>query len=392
MEIIIIGSGGDYKDGSNAASIHTREIANNLSHSNKVQVVYSGTEKIEGHEKNVKILQIPYIQNSAIRLVFCYIILPFFFLFFFYKNKYSLIYNRFGSLSFSACVASIILKKKFFLEVNGIKEEEIKSTEGPSLIRSIRLSLIKLLESFVVKKSKGVISVTEGIKNVLKSRYNLNENKFIVVSNGVNEEIYKFIPNAKEQLDFSNKKKFIGFVGNLVSWQGVDLAIRALPEIKKTHPNVVLLIIGDGLERRALELLSKQLDVESMLNFVGQQPYEKVPIYISACEFCIAPWTQQRNSEIGLSPLKLYTYFAVGKTVITTFIPSVKEEVQYNKIGKVVEEAKCTQFAESIVYLLNNEELSKEMGERARKFILNNKTWKMSSKKIENFLTRQQTL
>ena len=109
------------------------------------------------------------------------------------------------------------------------------------------------------------------------------------------------------------------YVGNVISWSGLDHAIRALPEILRACPTAKLLIVGDGLPGYLayLRQLVEQLHIRERVHFLGQRPSEELPDLLAGAEIGLA------NSEPVAfrkyaCPLKVIEYMAAGLPVIAT--------------------------------------------------------------------------
>jgi glycosyltransferase involved in cell wall biosynthesis len=74
----------------------------------------------------------------------------------------------------------------------------------------------------------------------------------------------------------------------LAAWKRVDRAIAALPEIVRSLPNALLLVVGDGEERSSLERLSRDLGMADHVRFAGAVPQEDVVRYMRAAEVFLA--------------------------------------------------------------------------------------------------------
>jgi glycosyltransferase involved in cell wall biosynthesis len=106
-------------------------------------------------------------------------------------------------------------------------------------------------------------------------------------------------------------KRLLLFCGRLRQQPGtrLELAIRALPQLVAAHPEVVLVVIGDGERRHDLEQLAVQLGMTAHVRWLG-------PIYE---EPQLAPWFLSAvcfvyPGSIGLSLLHAMGY---GLPVIT---------------------------------------------------------------------------
>ena len=79
-------------------------------------------------------------------------------------------------------------------------------------------------------------------------------------------------------------------VGNISLRDDLDLALRALPEVRQHAPEVKLVIVGtgDGLPR--LRALAKELAVEKMVRFAGFVDHQYAPAYLATADIALYPY------------------------------------------------------------------------------------------------------
>ncbi len=80
---------------------------------------------------------------------------------------------------------------------------------------------------------------------------------------------------------------------------GVEFAIRALPLIAERH-DVEMLIIGDGPERKSLESLASDLDVQKRIQFIGTQAHSEMSMLLSRSELAVFPSLMEATSVAAL--------------------------------------------------------------------------------------------
>ncbi|EMA08265.1 group 1 glycosyl transferase [Haloferax denitrificans ATCC 35960] len=97
---------------------------------------------------------------------------------------------------------------------------------------------------------------------------------------------------------YSNKKALA--LSRLESGKGIELAIKAMPEVLEEHPEAELVIVGDGSLRDDLERLCRKLGVKSHVDFKGRVPHDRVQDFYA-------------NSQVFLS---LQQVSNVGNTLI----------------------------------------------------------------------------
>ncbi len=109
------------------------------------------------------------------------------------------------------------------------------------------------------------------------------------------------------------------YTGNLVSWSGVELAIRAMPGVLRAHPSAQLLLIGSGLpayEHRLKSLVS-ELTLDDAVEFAGSQPYARLPEWLARADVGLATSLPNAYRRYAC-PLKVIEYMASGLPVIAT--------------------------------------------------------------------------
>lgn len=72
-------------------------------------------------------------------------------------------------------------------------------------------------------------------------------------------------------------------------YKGVDVTIRALPTILKTHPNVKYLVVGRGDDQPRLKKLTQQLGIEDKVIFAGFIPTPELVNHYQVCDAYIMP-------------------------------------------------------------------------------------------------------
>ncbi len=75
----------------------------------------------------------------------------------------------------------------------------------------------------------------------------------------------------------------------LARWKRIDRAIDAMPEIVRSLPDALLMVVGDGEERQNLERQAHDLGVESHVRFVGSVQQKDVAHYMRAADVFLAP-------------------------------------------------------------------------------------------------------
>lgn len=146
------------------------------------------------------------------------------------------------------------------------------------------------------------------------------------------------IPNAMDptsQTDRSLRaelrledKMVVGFIGGLSPWFSLPELLESCDRLRRDVPNLHLLLVGDGPQRRRLEGQLEKLGGGGWCTMVGQIPHEQAPRYI-AC-FDVAVIT---NHKWWTSPLKLLEYGAAGVPVVAPRLPSITSMVDDGEVA-----------------------------------------------------------
>lgn len=193
----------------------------------------------------------------------------------------------------------------WIVESNGIFYKEAFSDR-----KSIHLwRLARWHERRTYENADAVVVVSSQLKSLILSDFGLDERKCIVIPNGVDGG--RFAPKQRP----SSERDFVtvGFVGQLIEWQGIDRLLRVLTEL----PGVYVDIVGDGPARSALEALAKDLNLESRVNFYGRLSPDDVVEMMHGFDIGYAGHFAS-DGETYHSPLKLYEYAASGIPIVCT--------------------------------------------------------------------------
>ncbi len=371
-------------------SVHRLELVNNLARLNHEVHIISMRNLSFSTFKTIKCY---YISTEYKPLLYINYAVLFLYLAIF--KQFDAVYTRDPNIGFLACLIFRKLKGNNVIhEVNGIAADEQKLIRDQSrsiiakpiniFTQKINDRILEFMRTYTLKNASFIISVTEGIKKHLIKFYGIDQKRICVIGNGANIEIFKPLDKKTSirKLKLNETNCYVCFSGLLAPWQGVEHLIQAAPLILTKIHNAQFLIIGDGQMKKEWMLLANNLGISDMFIFTGKVPYEQVPLYINASDVCVAPFIVARNAKIGLSPLKMYEYLACGKPVVASNIPGVSDLLDKSGGGIAVTPENSREFADAVINLLQNKDLSKQMGANGRKYVVENHSWASVAKKV----------
>jgi colanic acid/amylovoran biosynthesis glycosyltransferase len=178
------------------------------------------------------------------------------------------------------------------------------------------------------------------------------EERLVVHYTGVDVE--EFEPAREEA-----REPVVLFVGRLVEKKGCEYLIRAMERVQRERPEVSLWVIGDGPLRGPLERLAQER--LRAARFLGGQPPEEVRRRIGRAKvFCVPSVVAESGDAEGFGMVFAEAQ-AMGTPVASFASGGIPEAVSDGETGLLAPERDAAGLAESILALLEDEELWSRM-------------------------------
>jgi len=161
------------------------------------------------------------------------------------------------------------------------------------------------------------------------------------------------------------------FVGTVCEKKGIRQLIQALPIVIEKHPEVHLDVVGrdwhfpDG--RSYIDYLKKNYVDKHLarhITFHGTVPHNRVKQFIDQAEVCVYP------SHMEACPMSWIEALLSAKPFIGSNIGPGKELVIHGKTGLLPNPYKPAEIAESILFMLEHKDKALEIGQAARRHLL----------------------
>lgn len=137
------------------------------------------------------------------------------------------------------------------------------------MIRDIDIILAKFnpINLYTWKRASKILVTTSDTLNKIPKKFH---NKCEIYQTIGIEKINKSDKKIKCK---DNSKKFnILYAGNLLYWKGIYILIEAFFKFSKMYPDCKLSIIGDGKEKKKLELMINEKGLNNKIEFCGKIP------------------------------------------------------------------------------------------------------------------------
>lgn len=152
------------------------------------------------------------------------------------------------------------------------------------------------------------------------------------------------------------EKNTLVFMGHLIEKQGVQLVLKAMPEILKKRQNFIFKVIGAGNYYTQLINLARDLGVESNCRFIGKiNDIHELEEEIAKSCVAIAPYISSLDKwTYYADPGKVKTYIACGVPVMLTDLPWNAQEIEKFKCGVIIQE-KTNDILDKLFFLLDED-------------------------------------
>jgi glycosyltransferase involved in cell wall biosynthesis len=250
-----------------------------------------------------------------------------------------------------AILAARMLTYRVVVQVDGIPYGD-GGTGGNPL-----LSLVKRSVAVAVGRlSAGQLAVTPEIKRLLIRLARVPAERVTVIPNGVDLEF--FTPIAREQaisrLGLDPRLRYLVFCGGLHPWSDFDGMLEAFAEVHREQSDTCLVLVGDGPQRDRVEANAARLGISDSVRVTGMlSSRETVRDYLAAATATLLVYSGDKVGKTSASPIKLTEYLAMGRAVVAFEISGLRELLEDNGAGIVVNGGPSA-MAEALLGLLDD--------------------------------------
>lgn len=217
-------------------------------------------------------------------------------------------------------------------------------------------------ETEVIGCSDAILASCRAEVHQLVELYGADPQRIEIVPPGVDHAF--FSPGeqsgARQALDIGDHPVLL-FVGRIQPLKGVDVAVRALAELTRSHPDAQLLIVGgaSGLEGPAEQVRVRQLvedlRLSGQVRFVPPQPHHLLSTYYRAADVCIVP---SRSESFGLVALEAA---ACGTPVVAADVGGLSTLVDDAITGFLVDSRDPADYAAAARRVLDSPALAADL-------------------------------
>ncbi|MBW2992496.1 glycosyltransferase family 4 protein [Candidatus Woesearchaeota archaeon] len=279
-----------------------------------------------------------------------------------------------GPIGYSTAKWARKMEKPLMAFTHSIEWELVSNAiTGFSLFRKIIEILVKRIAKKVYNKCDLLMVPSQdtaqrirkaGIRTLMKQvNLGIDTNKFRPAANK---------KEAKKSIGISPEKTVISFIGRLGLEKDLITLYRAFIQLLYKYKNIVLLIVGEGLERY------KRMFKREHMVYIG--PRADVEKFYQATDIYVLPSLTETTSLTTMEAM------ASGCAVISTKVGAIPSYVINKYNGMFFRKRNSYVLRKKIEFLMENEELRRKLGENARNTIKAQYSWDKTVEEIKDVL------
>lgn len=225
-------------------------------------------------------------------------------------------------------------------------------------IFTVRSPILRQTVKFVLSNCDACTVVSNGTRIAVENVY--QPKKLELIPMGV--DLTSFSPTNK---DFSIKKNLgliesdpmVLAIGRFAEKKGFKYLLKALPSVVQEFPNLKLVIVGFGPEEERLKQLTRELNLEPNVVFLGKIPNQELPKYYASADVFVCPSIIDSRGDTEGLPVVLMESLASKCPVVASDVGGISDAIINDETGFLIEEKRPDILADKILTLLKDYEL-----------------------------------
>jgi len=239
--------------------------------------------------------------------------------------------------------------------------------------------IFKWLGRIALRQAKAIFAVSHytarEVENLGVKTANIK-----IFPNGVDYRIFRPFPVDKKKLLSKygipgSDRKLLLTVAQLNIRKGLDTALKVVWELKKQDQIVNYIIIGSGDDEQRLNNLIHQLDLEEQVFILSNIDNDELIQFYNICDVFLLLSRHEGDMNVEGFGIVFLEANACEKAVIAGNSGGIPDAVDDGKSGFLVDSNNINEIKEKILNLLENPEISREMGKSGRQRVIEEFNW-----------------
>lgn len=250
---------------------------------------------------------------------------------------------------FSGLIVSRIKHSKFIVDIRDLWVD--LAIDLKFIKNSLLIKILSKIEKSILNSASLITCATDGyIKNISEKINNKNI-EIVSINNGYDEidlEIDEDMINLRKKYGFNIDDFLITYIGNIGWPQGLKTIIKCI----KDEKDLKLILIGDGSERKEIEEIKIELNIENLI-LINTIPKNKIKFYYAISDALLVHLRKSEVLDLTI-PSKIYEYLITKNPIVYGLSGEAKKLLDSMPGCIYFEQENCKSFIESIYILKNN--------------------------------------
>jgi glycosyltransferase involved in cell wall biosynthesis len=261
----------------------------------------------------------------------------------------------------------------FVFEVRDLWPESLAAV-GMGNSNSLLHRVLAKIAGFLYRRSDRVVVVSPAFEDHLVEHWRVPREKIFVIENGVETNLFAPEPFSGKvatslRRELRTEGKFVvSYIGTMGMAHGLETILAAAAQLQDTNSEIVFLMVGEGAEKERIAAMARERGLHN-LQFVDQQPREKIPAYISASDVCLVLLKKTALFKTVI-PTKMLEFMSCARPVILGVAGQARAILQEAHGGLAIEPEDAEALVNAVSHLFANREMARILGENGREHIV----------------------
>ena len=236
---------------------------------------------------------------------------------------------------------------------------------------------LSLLTKSVLKNADKLIANSRFTRDLLIDDWKVGAERIELMHPGVDCRYFSPAQELIPRSLFPESRRVLLTVGRLQERKGHDALIHGLVEIRKSIPDVLYAIAGDGEQKPKLHRIVESLGLENHVRFLGEVNDTILRQAYRECDLFVLPNRSVGRDMEGFGIVLLEAQ-ACGKPVIAGNSGGTKDAIVPGETGFLInceDPKEPKELVNAICLLLSDQEECRRLGKHARSFVETSFDW-----------------
>lgn len=288
------------------------------------------------------------------------------------------VYERYSLFMFAGVLVAHMRGIPIIIEIND-------SALVPRVRHLVFRRLARWFERQIFCRADGLVFISGYFRDLAQESYQLcgedgSGTPLLVLPNAADLDDFDYhgTDSTRLRAELGLERKVVcGYVGAFVHWHGIDWFVSEILPLLKEHPDLVLLLVGDGVCYSEIAQQVVTHDAESQVLLTGRVHHSEIAEYLAVMDFGVLP----DSNEYG-SPMKLFEFMAMGKAMVVPAFSPICEVVNDGETGWLFPSGDKSACVSRVLEVYKDQEVYTRVGHHARCYIESHRQWVHNAEQI----------